>query len=82
MANARAGQQGEPEALVKALGVKSLAEFRRADLSPELRQKVKLSAEDEYRLAAVAELHGAGVPIEVARALSFSSAIGSAAELA
>mgnify|MGYP005837415733 CR=1 FL=1 len=68
--------------MMKALGLARLDAFRRADLTPELREKAGLSAEDEHRLTAYAELGRLGLPAEVAQALSLSGAIGSASELA
>lgn len=73
---------GDAEAVAKALGLKSIAGFRRADLTSEMREKLGLSPADERRLMSMAELHGAGVPLEVARALSLGGAVGGPAELA
>lgn len=67
--------------MMKALGLARLEAFRRADLRPELREKAGLTAEDEHRLTACAELCRLGLPAEVAQALSLSGAIGSASEL-
>ncbi|TVR98546.1 MAG: hypothetical protein EA406_06480 [Rhodospirillales bacterium] len=64
--NARGTPQGSnTEEVVKALGLKSLAGLHRADLTTELRQKVRLSATDQHRLAPVAEPHRAGIPLMV-----------------
>jgi hypothetical protein len=68
--------------LARELGIKRIEAFRRADLTPELREKVGLTPEDELQLAAVVELHGLGLPLEVAEALVASRALGSASELA
>jgi hypothetical protein len=68
--------------MMKTLGLARLDAFRRADLTPELRAKAGLSAEDEHRLTACAELCRLGLPAAVAQALSLSGAIGSASELA
>jgi hypothetical protein len=66
----------------KILGLAGLDGFRRADLSPELRQKAGLTVDDEHRLTACAELSRLGLPAEVAQALALSGAIRSASELA
>jgi hypothetical protein len=68
--------------MMKALGLTRLDAFRRADLTPELRKTSGLTAEDEYRLTACAELSRLGVPYEAAQAFTLSGAIGSASELA
>jgi hypothetical protein len=68
--------------MTKTLGLARLDAFRRADLTPALREKAELTAEDEHRLTACAELCRLGLPAEVAQALSLSGAIGSASELA
>lgn len=68
--------------MTKTLGLARLDAFRRADLTPALREKAELTAEDEHRLTACAELYRLGLPAEVAQALSLSGAIGSASELA
>lgn len=68
--------------MTKALGLARLDAFRRADLTPALREKAGLTAEDEHRLTACAELARLGLPAEVAQALSLSGAIASASELA
>lgn len=68
--------------MMKTLELARLEAFRRADLTPELREKAGLTAEDEHRLTACAELGRLGLPAEVAQALSLSGAIGSASELA
>lgn len=69
-------------AVMKALGLARLDAFRRADLTPEIRRKTGLTAEDEHRLTACAELGRLGLPAEIAEALALSGAIGSASELA
>jgi hypothetical protein len=68
--------------MTKTLGLARPDAFRRADLTPALREKAGLTAEDEHRLTACAELARLGLPAEVAQALSLSGAIGSASELA
>lgn len=70
------------DSMTKALGLARLDAFRRADLTPALREKAGLTAEDEHRLTACAELARLGLPAEVAQALSLSGAVGSASELA
>lgn len=50
-------------------------------MTAEMRQKAALTLDDEYRLTACAELALLGLPSEVAGALAFSGAIGSASEL-
>lgn len=74
-------QKQSIEAIKKELGIERLEVFRRADLTPELREKTGLTPEDEFRLMAVAELHGLGMPLEVAEALGLSEALGGASEL-
>lgn len=67
---------------MKALGLKRLDAFRRADLTPALRRESGLTPQDEHRLTACAELARLGLPPEAAQALALSGAIGSASELA
>lgn len=64
------------------MGLRRLDAFRRADVTPELREETGLTPEDEHRLTATAELSRLGLPAEVAEALAFSGAIGSASEFA
>ena len=64
------------------MGLVRLDAFRRADLTPELREEAGLTAEDEHRLTACAELSRLGLPAEVAEALALSGAIRSASEFA
>lgn len=68
--------------VMKAMDLTRLDAFRRADLTPELREEVGLTAEDEHRLTASAELNRLGLPAAAAEALAFSGAIGSASEFA
>ncbi|WP_439576940.1 hypothetical protein [Elioraea sp.] len=68
--------------VMKSLGLARLDAFRRADLTPELRRKAGVTAEDEHRLTAGAELSRLGLPTDIAQALALSGAIGSASELA
>jgi hypothetical protein len=67
---------------MKALGLKRLEAFRRADLTPALRRESGLTPQDEHRLTACAELARLGLPAEVAQALALGGALGSASELA
>jgi hypothetical protein len=79
--NPKRTQKQFTEAIKKELGIERLEEFRRADLTSELREKIGLTSEDEFRLMAVADLHRLGLPVEVAEALGLSGALGSASEL-
>jgi hypothetical protein len=78
----RLAEKRSLDALLKQLGIERVEAFRRADLTAELRDKTGLTPEEEFQLAAVAEMHGLGLPLEAARALGFSRAVGSAPELA
>jgi hypothetical protein len=75
-------QRRSLDAMKKEMGISGLEKFRRSILTPELRENMGLTPEDELRFAAVAELHILGLPVEVAEALVFSGALGSASELA
>lgn len=69
------------EPLLKKLGVHRIENFRRSDLTAELRDKANLAPGDEMRLMSVVELIRSGIPREFAEALVFSGALGSVSEL-
>jgi hypothetical protein len=80
--SAKAAPAHPYEPLMKAMGLSRLDAFRRADLTPELRRKTGLAAEDEHRLTALAELCRLGLPYGIAEALALGGAVASASELA
>jgi hypothetical protein len=79
--NPKRTQKQVLEVVKKELGIKRLEEFRRADLTSEIREKTGLTPEDEFRIMAVVDLLRLGLPLEVAEALGLSGALGSASEL-